>query len=73
MEFFSNSLAQEGWEVVEPVSARGTDSLAGAWANDEGRRLEVSALLAQGVEDERTQFSVVLLPTAEPGEEITGG
>ena len=33
-------------------------------------RLEVSALLAQGIEDERTQFSVVLLPNRTPGEEI---
>lgn len=72
MDFFSDSLALEGWEVVEPVSQRGTDSIAGAWAKD-GRRLEVSALLAQGVENERTQFSIVLLPGLEPGESVEGG
>ena len=72
MDFFSTSLDADGWTVVEPVSARGTDSLAGAWTRD-GRRLEVSALLAQGVEDERTQFSVVLLPDLEPGEGVVGG
>lgn len=72
MDFFSNSLAEDGWEIVEPVSSRGTDSIAGAWAKD-GRRLEISALLAQGVENERTQFSVVLLPGLQPGEAIEGG
>lgn len=72
MDFFSSSLAEDGWEVVEPVSSRGTDSIAGAWVK-EGRRLEISALLAQGVEDERTQFSVVLLPGLEPGESVEGG
>jgi len=72
MDFFTTSLAEDGWEVVEPVSSRGTDSIAGAWAKD-GRRLEVSALLAQGVENERTQFSVVLLPGLEPGEGVEGG
>ena len=72
MDFFSDSLDADGWTVVEPISSRGTDSLAGAWARD-GRRLEISALLAQGVEDERTQFSVVLLPGLEPGEDVVGG
>ena len=72
MDFFSNSLPLAGWELVEPVSSRGTDSYAGAWAS-EGRRLEVSAVLAQGVDDERTQFSVVLLPSLEPGEAVEGG
>lgn len=72
MDFFSSSLNEAGWDVVEPVSSRGTDSIAGAWAKD-GRRLEVSALLAQGVTDERTQFSVVLLPGLEPGEDIQEG
>ena len=72
MDFFATSLDADGWTVVEPVSSRGTDSLAGAWTRD-GRRLEVSALLAQGVENERTQFSVVLLPSLEPGEEVVGG
>ncbi len=72
MDFFSSSLETDGWTVAEPVSSRGTDSLAGAWTRD-GRRLEISALLAQGVEDERTQFSVVLLPGLEPGEGIEGG
>ena len=73
MEFFSSSLTRNGWEVVEAVSERGTDSLAGAWLSDAGRRLEVSALLAQGAENERTQFSLVLLPSSEPGEQVTGG
>jgi hypothetical protein len=72
MDFFSTSLAEDDWEVVEPVSSRGTDSIAGAWAKDD-RRLEISALLAQGVENERTQFSVVLLPGLEPGESVEGG
>lgn len=72
MDFFAASLAEDGWAPAEPVSARGTDSLAGAWTKD-GRRLEISALLAQGVENERTQFSVVLLPGLEPGEGIEGG
>ena len=72
MDFFSTSLDADGWTVVEPVSSRGTDSVAGAWTRD-GRRLEVSALLAKGVENERTQFSVVLLPSLEPGEEVVGG
>lgn len=72
MDFFSTSLETDGWTVVEPVSARGTDSLAGAWTRD-GRRLEISALLAQGVDRERTQYSVVLLPGLEPGESVEGG
>lgn len=72
MDFFATSLAEDGWEVVEPVSSRGTDSIAGAWAKDD-RRLEISALLAQGVENERTQFSVVLLPGLQPGEAVEGG
>lgn len=72
MDFFSNSLETDGWELVEPVSPRGTDSYAGAWARD-GRRLEISAVLAQGVEKERTQFSVVLLPGLQPGEAVEGG
>lgn len=72
MDFFATSLTGDGWEVVEPVSSRGTDSIAGAWTKD-GRRLEVSALLAQGVEGERTQFSVVLLPDLGAGEAVEGG
>lgn len=72
MDFFERSLPGDGWEVAEPVTARGTDSLAGAWTKD-GRRLEVSAVLAQGVEDERTQYSLVLLPGLEPGEGVEGG
>lgn len=72
MDFFADSLPLDGWTVAEPVSSRGTDSIAGAWTKD-GRRLEISALLAQGVENERTQFSVVLLPGLEPGESIEGG
>ncbi len=72
MEFFASSLEGDGWTVAEPVSSRGTDSFAGAWTRD-GHRLEISALLAQGVENERTQFSVVLLPGLRPGEAIEGG
>lgn len=72
MDFFTDSLELDGWEIVEPVSRRGTDSFAGAWAKD-GRRLEISAVLAQGVEKERTQFSVVLLPGLQPGEAVEGG
>lgn len=72
MDFFADSLATDGWEIAEPVSSRGTDSIAGAWTKD-GRRLEISSLLAQGVDDEQTQFSVVLLPGLEPGEGIDGG
>lgn len=72
MDFFSTSLESDGWTVAEPVSPRGTDSYAGAWTRD-GRRLEISALLAQGAENERTQFSVVLLPGLEPGEDVEGG
>lgn len=72
MDFFSSSLETDGWTVAEPVSSRGTDSFAGAWTQD-GHRLEISALLAQGVENERTQFSVVFLPGLEPGEGIDGG
>jgi hypothetical protein len=72
MDFFSTSLTEDGWQVAEPVSSRGTDSYAGAWTGG-GRRLEVSALLAQGVENERTQFSLVLLPGLEAGEEVEGG
>lgn len=72
MDFFADSLTTDGWEIAEPVSSRGTDSLAGAWTKD-GRRLEISSLLAQGADDEQTQFSVVLLPGLEPGEGIEGG
>jgi hypothetical protein len=54
------------------VAGSGTDTLTGAWESG-GRRLEVSATHARGVEDERTQFSVVLLPLLEPGAELSGG
>ena len=69
MDVFTDNLAVQGWEVVEEVRSTGTDSFAAAWVRGDDR-LEVSALLAQGVEDERTQFSVVLLPNRTPGEEI---
>ena len=69
MEFFSVQLVEDGWEAVEEVRTTGTDSFAGAWVQGENR-LEVSALLAQGVDDERSQFSLVLLPDRTPGEEI---
>ena len=66
MDTFTNNLSGAGWENVEPVRSTGTDSYAAAWVQGDNR-LEVSALLAQGVEDERTQFSVVLLPDRTPG------
>jgi hypothetical protein len=50
----------------------GTDSIAGSWSRD-GRRLDVSALTAQGIEDERTQFSLVLLPSLADAGSIEGG
>lgn len=69
MEYYSSQLPELGWQEVEPVRETGTDSLAAAWVQG-GDRLEISALLAQGVEDERTQFSIVLLPDRTAGEEI---
>jgi hypothetical protein len=69
MGFFEDSLPSSGWETVEPVAPRGTDAVFGAWARD-GRRLEVSAGPAPEVDDERSQFSLVLLPSLVPGDEI---
>jgi len=69
MEFFVVQLSEDGWEIIEEVRSTGTDSYAAAWVQGQDR-LEVSALLAQGVEDERTQFSIVLLPDRTAGEEI---
>jgi hypothetical protein len=69
MDEFVTTLAERGWENVESVRSTGTDSFAAAWVQGDDR-LEISALLAQGVEDERTQFSVVLLPDRTPGEVI---
>jgi hypothetical protein len=69
MEVFATTLPERGWENVEPVRSTGTDSYAAAWVQGDDR-LEISALLAQGVEGERSQFSVVLLPNRTPGEEI---
>lgn len=69
MDFFADQLPQLGWETVEQVRSTGTDSFAAAWANGD-QRVEVSALLAQGIEDERTQFSVVLLPDGVVGESV---
>ena len=69
MEFFVVQLPEDGWENIEEVRSTGTDSYAAAWVQGQNR-LEVSALLAQGVEDERTQFSIVLLPDRTAGEEI---
>lgn len=69
MEYYVESLPDFGWEAVEPVRETGTDSYAAAWVQGSDR-LEISALLAQGVEDERTQFSVVLLPDRTAGEDI---
>lgn len=69
MEIFVSTLAERGWDNVEPVRSTGTDSFAAAWVQGDDR-LEISALLAQGVEDERTQFSLVLLPNRTPGEVV---
>jgi hypothetical protein len=69
MEYYSSQLPDLGWQEVEPVRETGTDSLAAAWVQGDDR-LEISALLAQGVDDERTQFSLVLLPGRIAGEEI---
>ena len=69
MEFYTSQLAELGWQEVEAVRETGTDSLAAAWVSGNDR-LEISALLAQGVEDEQTQFSIVLLPDRTAGEEI---
>ena len=72
MDFFSRTLPEDGWTVLDEPAASGTDSIAGSWSRD-GRRLDVSALLAQGVDDERTQFSLVLLPSLESADSIDGG
>lgn len=69
MEFFVVQLAERGWDNVEEVRSTGTDSYAAAWVQGQNR-LEISALLAQGFEDERTQFSIVLLPDRTAGEEV---
>ncbi len=69
MEYYASQLPDLGWQEVEAVRETGTDSLAAAWVRGNDR-LEISALLAQGVEDERTQFSIVLLPDRTAGEEI---
>lgn len=72
MEFFSRTLPEDGWALLDEPESTGTDSIAGSWARD-GRRLDVSALLAQGLEDERTQFSIVLLPSLADAGSIEGG
>ncbi len=69
MDFFTDQLPALGWETVEEVRSTGTDSLAAAWVRDD-ERVEVSALLAQGIDDAESQFSVVLLPDRQPGESV---
>lgn len=69
MDFFADQLPRLGWETVEEIRSTGTDSFAAAWV-DGDQRVEVSALLAQGIDDERTQFSVVLLPDRQVGESV---
>jgi hypothetical protein len=69
MDVFVTTLAERGWDNVESVRSTGTDSYAAAWVQGDDR-LEISALLAQGIEDERTQFSLVLLPSRTPGEAV---
>ena len=69
MEYYSSQLPDLGWSEVEAVRQTGTDSLAASWVQGNDR-LEISALLAQGVDDEQTQFSIVLLPDRTAGEEI---
>jgi hypothetical protein len=69
MDVFVTTLAERGWDNVESVRSTGTDSYAAAWVQGDDR-IEISALLAQGIEDERTQFSVVLLPSRTPGEAV---
>ena len=72
MDFFTDQLPQLGWQVDEPVLSTGTDSLAAAWVKED-QRLEVSSLLAQGVADERSQFSLVLIDGLTVGEQLNDG
>ncbi len=69
MDFFERSLPESGWVIVEPVSSTGTNALDGSWERD-GRRLEISAVTATGIADEDTQFSVVLLDSTVPGDDV---
>jgi hypothetical protein len=72
LSHFEQTLPEDGWTELEPPVSTGTDSIAGSWSRD-GRRLDVSALTAQGIEDERTQFSLVLLPSLADAGSIEGG
>lgn len=72
MSHFAQTLPESGWTELEQPAPVGTDSIAGSWARDE-RRLDVSALLAQGVDGERTQFSLVLLPSLASADSLEGG
>jgi hypothetical protein len=68
MDFFVETLGEQGWIPVEPVEPRGADTLFGAWDRN-GRRLEVSAGPAPGIADD-TQLNLVLLPSPEPGSQL---
>ena len=72
MDVFERSLPADGWEVAEPVTARGTDSPAGASTKD-GRRLEVSAVLAQGVETSGPSTASCCYRGSSGGEGVEGG
>lgn len=72
MDIFAGQLPEYGWRVDEPVRSTGTDSFAAAWTKDD-QRLEISSLLAQGIEGERSQFSLVLIDGLTVGEELNDG
>lgn len=66
MTFYVDNLPPLGWELVDPVTRTGPNTERAAWVRDE-RRLEVSTGPVPGIEDERAQFSLVLLPDQVPG------
>ncbi|MGE0879574.1 MAG: hypothetical protein AB7L13_12205 [Acidimicrobiia bacterium] len=63
LDIYRRLLPADGWTSVVPVDETGKDIYRGDWMKD-GRRLQVVSSPAPGVGDERTQFSLLLLPTS---------
>ncbi len=62
LEFYLQSLTDNGWATVQEPQAKGRTDWVGTWTDDAGRRLEVSsAPIKEGNPDSvQSQFSLVL-------------
>lgn len=63
LNYFEQHLTNDGWTTIQAPEATGNTDYAGTWADDAGRRLEISAAPAaqEGSPDAvASQFSLVL-------------